>query len=195
MSVKLCAECGKEFKTARWRHKFCSDECAVEFRRRRRRENGARYMAAKPKVKAATMQPRQCPVCHETYDPISPNQKSCEKFACRRAVGAYASKDSIEPCIVCGKDFLVKKHSYRQTCCDECERILKQGAQKTKDKPKDEKPDQGWKDTMPCPWASGKLDTIPMEITSWDSPEMDPMSCGTARIILKFEIEEGRIAA
>lgn len=29
---------------------------------------------------------------------------------------------------------------------------------------------------MPCPWASGKMDTLPPEIVTWACPEMDPMT-------------------
>lgn len=43
---------------------------------------------------------------------------------------------------------------------------------------------------MPCPWATHKLDTLPPGVTSWDCPEMDPMSAGTAKVMLKFETEE-----
>lgn len=200
MSVKICEECGKEFQVRHWHDKWCGPECKDVATKRRHRVNNAKYRAAKEKVKAPSMQPKQCPVCHETYDPISPNQKSCEKFACRRAVGAYASKDSIEPCIVCGKDFLVKKHSYRQTCCDECERIFKQGAQKTKDKPKDEKPDHGWKDTMPCPWSSGQLTHPPVTGYGWHTAEADPMSAGWESegvwfVVRESEAERERRAA
>jgi len=45
---------------------------------------------------------------------------------------------------------------------------------------------------MPCPWATRKLDTLPPGVTSWDDPIMDPMGCGTARVMLKFETEEKR---
>lgn len=45
---------------------------------------------------------------------------------------------------------------------------------------------------MPCPWATHKLDTLPPGVTSWDCPEMDPMSAGTAMVMLKFETEEKR---
>ena len=34
------------------------------------------------------------------------------------------------------------------------------------------RPDVG----MPCPWESGKLDTLPPEITTWDCPQMDPLT-------------------
>lgn len=29
---------------------------------------------------------------------------------------------------------------------------------------------------IPCPWASGKLDTCPREIATWDCAQMDPMT-------------------
>ncbi len=34
------------------------------------------------------------------------------------------------------------------------------------------RPDVG----MPCPWESGKLDTLPPEITTWDCAQMDPLT-------------------
>jgi hypothetical protein len=42
-------------------------------------------------------------------------------------------------------------------------------------------------DPMPCPWESHKLDTLPHGVTSWDDPTMDPMSCGTAMVMLVIE--------
>lgn len=44
--------------------------------------------------------------------------------------------------------------------------------------------------SMPCPWETGKLDTLPTGVASWDCPEMDPMGCGTARVALKIETEQ-----
>ena len=32
--------------------------------------------------------------------------------------------------------------------------------------------------SMPCPWESHKLDTLPYGVASWDDPIMDPMSGG-----------------
>lgn len=54
---------------------------------------------------------------------------------------------------------------------------------------------QGPQGGMPCPWATHKLDTLPLGVASWDCPEMDPLGCGTARVALKFETEQRRKAA
>lgn len=51
-------------------------------------------------------------------------------------------------CIICGKDFLTSKNSKAKTFC------------------------------MPCPWATHKLDTLPLGVTSWSDPIMDPLSGG-----------------
>ncbi|NCC85607.1 MAG: hypothetical protein EOM03_16000 [Clostridia bacterium] len=34
------------------------------------------------------------------------------------------------------------------------------------------------RNVMPCPWESGKLDTLPLGVTSWSDPIMDPLSGG-----------------
>lgn len=51
-------------------------------------------------------------------------------------------------------------------------------------------------DVMPCPWATGQLDNLPVGVTSWDCADMDPLGCGTARVMLDVgEVKERRLAA
>lgn len=180
MSVKICEECGRDFNPRHWHDKWCCPECKDIATKRRHRLNNARYRAAKEKVKAPSMQPKQCPVCHETYEPAGTGQKSCDKFACRRAVGACASKDSIEPCVICGKDYLVKKHSYKQTCSDECERAFNSITQAKVAETVNEKNAAvpPWKHDMKCPWAARLFDTLPATGYGWHTAEADPMSAG-----------------
>lgn len=180
MSVKICEECGRDFTPRHWHDKWCGPECKDIATKRRHRLNNAKYRAAKEKVKAPSMQPKQCPVCHETYEPAGTGQKSCDKFACRRAVGACASKDSIEPCVICGKDYLVKKHSYKQTCSDECERAFNSITQAKVAETVNEKnaATPSWKHDMKCPWSARLFDTPPAPGYGWHTAEADPMSAG-----------------
>lgn len=83
MSVKICEECGKEFQVRHWHDKWCGPICKDIATKRRHRLNNAKYRAAKEKVKAASMQPRQCPVCHETYEPAG--HHTAEEAAARAA--------------------------------------------------------------------------------------------------------------
>lgn len=180
MSVKICEECGRDFTPRHWHDKWCGPICKDIATKRRHRVNNARYRASKEKVKAPSMQPKQCPVCHETYEPAGTGQKSCDKFACRRAVGACASKDSIEPCVICGKDYLVKKHSYKQTCSDECEKAFNSLTQAKVAETINEKnaATPPWKHDMKCPWASKQLTHQPAPGYGWHTAEADPMSAG-----------------
>jgi hypothetical protein len=41
--------------------------------------------------------------------------------------------------------------------------------------------------SIPCPWEMGYLSTLPWGVKTWDCPEMDPMSAGTARVKLVME--------
>lgn len=47
-------------------------------------------------------------------------------------------------------------------------------------------------DPMLCPWATGEVNTMPPGVKTWDCPEMDPLGCGTAKVMLKFETEGER---
>ena len=187
MSVKQCAECGRDFKPKHWHDKWCGEECKDIATKRRHRENNARYRARSPRPKAPSLQPRECPICGDMYTPIGVGQKSCEKFACRRAVGAYASRDSIEKCVVCGDEYEVKKGSYKQTCDKHTcvcafNQITQQRAAQSMRAKKDEDADTTppWKHDMKCPWEKGlfERDTLPHGVRSWDDPIMDPMSGG-----------------
>ena len=192
MSVKICEECGKEFQVRHWRDKWCGPECKDIATKRRHRVNNAKYRAAKEKVKAPSMQPKQCPVCHETYEPAGAGQKSCDKFACRRAIGACASKDSIEPCVICGADYLVKKHSYKQTCSGECERAFNSVTQAKVAETVNEKNAAipPWLHDMKCPWFARLFDTIPAPGYGWHTAEADPMTMRCVADGVWFEVRE-----
>jgi len=48
---------------------------------------------------------------------------------------------------------------------------------------------------MSCPWVNGYMTTLPQGMTTWDCAEMDPMSAGTAMVMLNMETESVRKAA
>jgi hypothetical protein len=50
--------------------------------------------------------------------------------------------------------------------------VVQAKPQKPKSAGSSNRPDAG----MPCPWESGKLDTHPSEITTWDCAQMDPLT-------------------
>ena len=49
-------------------------------------------------------------------------------------------------------------------------------------------------DTIPCPWASGQLDTLPPGV-NWDDPIMDPMSGGFPMITFNAPSVAQEVAA
>ena len=49
---------------------------------------------------------------------------------------------------------------------------------------------QGPQGGMPCPWQTGKLDTLPPGVASWDCPEMDPMSGGFPMITFNAPVAQ-----
>jgi len=177
--MKVCPECGNEFKPKHFNDKLCGPDCKALWAKRKHREASALARQRRPRPLAKSMQPRPCEICGDIFKPNSPNQRACSKVECRRGVGGAMTVDSEVACVICGTKFLAKAGSYRKTCADPaCEFALnsqtqKANREKEKSAPKPP-PDYG----MPCPWATpGKLGSGP-EGVSWYSAQADPMTRG-----------------
>lgn len=88
-------------------------------------------------------------------------------------------------CIVCQTPF-VPRQPHQASCDDvDCRKTMKRNRkQRESIRPNmtaqaNDKPAVGNMDnTMDCPWATRKFDTLPPGVRSWDDPIMDPMSGG-----------------
>ena len=191
--MKTCAECGKEFKPRHFNDKLCSPECKEEWRRRKQRESSVRARAKRPRKPAPSMTPRPCEVCGEIFKPGAPNQRACSKIECRRVIGGALTVDTEIECAICGKTFLARAGSHRRTCGSQaCAFRLNsqtQIANRAREK-QGPRPVAPWMHPMDCPWETGKLDTLPPGVASWDCPEMDPMSGGFPMIIFNAPVAQ-----
>lgn len=89
-----CLNCGKRYKAKeKRRDKFCSRECAFEYKR------------AKPKELACYS--KICAKCNQPFTSRQPNAKYCQK--CKE------NKTSL--CEVCGKEFVSKTKGRKLRCC------------------------------------------------------------------------------
>jgi predicted nucleic acid-binding Zn ribbon protein len=106
MRLKKCVKCGKLFNTAKNEQALCDDCVAAG--------------------KATTIRPRTCRECGTTFDggprawycPSCRKNRQKEVAARYRKNGPNRSLGSIDHCIVCGKEYVVK--SGRQRYCPDC---------------------------------------------------------------------------
>ena len=183
MRIMTCANCGKTYDSPRGRT-TCSEICrkAVQYEKNRKRT--PEYM----RVGALC----RCPVCNKAFTRTGIGQKycsqKCQAYNANKAARAKVRKvDAV--CVICGAKFKTTASTMARTCQMSC--TLKLRSQLAKARNGDSKRgDDSF--CMPCPWANHKLDTLPPGVTTWDDPIMDPLGCGTAKVMLKFETEEKR---
>lgn len=105
--IKICQSCGNEYSVIKSREntsKFCSKECANNYRN-------------KDRIKL------ECPICHKVFL-ISKNEKNrtCCSVECSNKLRKRES--FICKCDYCGKEFKIKKSVYDKSnkhyCCREC---------------------------------------------------------------------------
>lgn len=181
MPVKTCAICGKEYQALDHRSVTCGDrECVRE--RKVRHNRDARQKKAMEKM--AKLPIRYCCVCNAAYKSLNPMQKTCGDKDCMvESLRIYERARKIPrremTCPICGKTYIGRanqKTCGERRCYDKHNMIMaelngfeRKPPQRVKEIAKPAVPPI---DTMPCPWASGQLDTLPPGVRSWDDPIM-----------------------
>ena len=183
MPVRNCAICGKEFDHWDSRVVTCGDPECIRMRKvlynRERRK--ASCMA-----KLATLPVRYCPICGTPFKTANYTQQTCGDKACMaehvRRYDATKRKPRQEmTCPICGKPFkgrVNQRTCGNRKCYDKLYMIEAEASGRPA--PPAKKPAvvvvrhnlASAIDTMPCPWATGKLDTLPPGVRSWDDPIM-----------------------
>lgn len=120
MRLKKCAKCGKLFNTAKNEQTLC-DECVAT-------------------AKSTTIRPRTCRECGTTFDggPRAWYCPECRKIREKESTKRYRDNGptrplgSIDHCIVCGKEYVVKSglQHYCPDCAGEAVRQLDREASK-----------------------------------------------------------------
>lgn len=91
MVKRICAICGKEFES-RFARKYCSEECAMEAKRRGARQYWKDTYLRVGKHTFTCV----CRWCGEKFEAGSATGKVCKKPECQRMQRLYASKNSVQ---------------------------------------------------------------------------------------------------
>lgn len=184
MHTTICAHCGITFEHANANVMTCSEAC----RKARKRNQDIKCKAGRGR----TGQIATCKYCGRKYTVMGTTQKFCSP-KCRKAQENRLKRNNARTlkttCIICGKDFMTSPNTKAKTCGGEC--LLKYRGMLATERAKKAR-ETGSMNAfgeycMPCPWQTHKLDTLPLGVTTWDCPEMDPLGCGTARVMLEIE--------
>lgn len=164
-----CAHCGDEINTNRGA-KYCNKpECQ---KARKRKNNDAAMMRQVELMRSATS--RKCPICGKWFDKRSDMYVTCGGERC---VKANARKVKLERA-------RVRREEQRRALEIAEQRRLGEGLHIPQRMP------VGAIETIPCPWSSGQLDTLPPGVTSWSDPIMDPMSGGFPMITFNAPVAQ-----
>lgn len=184
MPEMTCIQCGKVYPSPRGR-KTCSEIC----RKAHQYENNKRRTPEHDRVGAIV----KCSMCGTIFTRTGAGQKYCTTRCQSRSQGRHTrAKAKVVPakCCICGQDFMTSQSASARTCGMPC--TLKLRSQLAKARAAKHK--QDLKDdrlfSMPCPWATHKLDTLPHGVASWDCPEMDPMSGGFPMITFSAPVAQ-----
>lgn len=186
---RQCAYCGRMFENENRNVMTCSEEC----RKARKKEQDIRCKAGKGRVGQII----SCRYCGKKFAVNGTTQKFCSP-KCRKAQENRLKRNNARTlkatCIICGREFMTSPNTKAKTCGGEC--LLKYRSTLAIERAKKAR-EAGVVNAfgefcMPCPWETHKLDTLPPGVSSWDDPIMDPMGCGTAKVMLKFETEVER---
>lgn len=180
MPVKTCAICGEEYQAVDHRSVTCGNSECV-------RERKVRHSRAQRKKKAmekmATLPVRYCCVCNTAYKSPNPMQRTCgDKNCMTECLRIYEQMRKVPrremTCPICGKTYMGRanqKTCGARRCYDKHGMIMAElnGFKRRPEKVKEiYKPSVQPFDTIPCPWSSGQLDTLPLGVRSWDDPIM-----------------------
>lgn len=123
-----------------------------------------------------------CPICRRKYVPKFDGQKTCGGARCVSALRIQNAPKETKSCRYCRTEFTTSLNSGRVFCSDEC-----------RENWNDEQRLMAKAEQIADPFPA--MQTMVPGLGSWDCPEMDPMSCGTQRVMLNFEAEAARRAA
>ena len=137
----------------------------------------------------------KCKICGAEFVPNrNAKQTLCESPKCKaenkRIVRARSvqslriqkAQKETRSCKYCRSEFQTTLNSGRVFCQDDC-----------RENWNDEQRLLAKREHIECPFPA--MQTMVPGLSSWDCPEMDPMSCGTQRVMLNFETEAARRAA
>lgn len=193
--LRKCVECRKEFDSVNER-KTCSDEC----RAARKARSAAKYRARRvPGKKSANIigSIQRCELCGKKYEKRGSIQKYCSEACARKAKAdrENAAKARTVLCSECGAEFRTSVKSISTLCSEACRAAKKHRSMLAHHHGDDVRP-PSMDFVCPCPWATGKANTLPQGITTWDCPEMDPFGAGHYQVRLDMgEAAERRKAA
>ena len=184
---RRCVICGATYTTPHARQVTCgSSECTKEnllaVAKRNSKKRRAKAVASK-----SWRKPIKCRICGKEFVRERWNQNTCPNKECKRLSKNWnqTSSPNMEQkvCKCCGVTYTPRTRN--QTVCgsDRCVRWRKnqrRGQQLAVSKVVNSTPVQNFSTfgqyAMPCPWESHKLGTMPLGVTSWSDPIMDPLS-------------------
>lgn len=152
-----CTVCGELYTPHQTNQTTCSNfHCKVEGRKLA----AVRRYHAKQAAVAET-----CPICQRKYVPRFDGQKTCGGARCMRSLRIQNAPKETRSCKYCRAEFQTTLNSGRVFCQDEC-----------RENWKDEQRLMAKREHIECPFP--KMQTMIPGISTWDCPEMDPMSGG-----------------
>lgn len=169
-----CTVCGELYTPHQSNQTTCSNfHCKTEARKL---AAVRRYHAQRASVTDT------CPICNRKFIPKVEGQKTCGGWRCVNVFKKQSVPKETRSCRYCQSEFQTTARSGRVFCCDSC-----------KEHWNDEQRLISKAEQIADPFPA--MQTMVPGLSSWDCPEMDPMSCGTQRVMLNFEAEAARRAA
>lgn len=173
MHALKCAHCGAKFEHKNPNVRVCSEKC----RKARKRKQDIICKSGRSRIGHM----EKCRYCGKQFMVAGTTQAFCSQ-KCRKANEnrLKRAQDKTVPatCIICGCGFLTSKNSKSKTCGAGC--LTKYKSALTSERELKRKLEAGASMmglfSMPCPWATGKLDTLPPGVKTWDCGDMDPLT-------------------
>lgn len=173
MHTLKCAHCGTKFEHKNPNVRVCSEKC------RKARKRNQDIICKSGRSRIGHME--KCRYCGKQFMVAGTTQAFCSQ-KCRKANEnrLKRAQDKTVPatCIICGCGFLTSKNSKSKTCGPQC--LTKYKSALTSERELKRKLEAGASMmglfAIPCPWKTGKLDTMPPEVTTWDCGQMDPLT-------------------
>ena len=152
-----CTVCGELYVPHQTNQTTCSNfHCKVEGRKLA----AVRRYHAKQAAVAET-----CPICQRYYVSKFDGQKTCGDARCASMLRIQNAPKETKACRFCRTEFQTRLNSGRVFCSDEC-----------RENWKDEHRLMANAEQIACPFPT--MQTMIPGISTWDCPEMDPMSGG-----------------
>ena len=152
---RQCSVCGEPFVPHQFNQTTCQNfHCKAESKKLA----AIRRYHAKQSATAET-----CPICQRYYVSKFDGQKTCGDARCASMLRIQNAPKETKACRFCRTEFQTRLNSGRVFCSDEC-----------RENWKDEQRLMANAEHMECPFQS--MHTMVHGISSWDCPEMDPMT-------------------